>query len=94
MVSRRKYSALLVALISTHKNAEGNTMLSFPASYAGLCRSYFDKAFFDETVFVPFEDLQLPVPKEYDKLLRYMYGEDYMIPAATKPHRTVAYRIV
>ena len=92
-IPRYKYINLLVSLISKHKQACGNVYLSFPASYAGICRSYFDKSYFDETVLVQFEDLKLPVPKEYDKLLKYMYGDDYMTPISTKPHRTVAYII-
>lgn len=92
-ISRKRYSQELVGLIKSHENAEGSVLLSFPASYAGLCRSYFERSFFEETVYVPFENIQVPVPKRYDELLRYMYGDDYMTPAATKPHRTVAYTI-
>ena len=93
MIPRYKFKNLLVSLISKHRQAQGNVYLSFPASYAGICRSYFDKSYFNDTILVQFEDLKLPVPKEYDKLLRYMYGDDYMTPVSTKPHRTVAYRI-
>ena len=91
-ISRKKYSNSLVELIKSHNRADSNILLSFPASYAGLCRSYFDKSFFEETVYVPFENIQVPVPKKYDELLRYMYGDDYMTPAVTKPHRTIAYK--
>lgn len=38
-----------------------------------------DKHYYDETVFVDFEHLKVPVPKEYDKLLTVQYG-DYMTP--------------
>lgn len=38
-----------------------------------------DKRFYDETVFLPFENIQIPVPKEYDKVLTILYG-DYMKP--------------
>ena len=92
-VSRKKYSSELVALIKSHDRAESNIILSFPASYAGLCRSYFNKSYFEETVYVPFESIKVPVPKKYDELLRYMYGEDYMTPTVTKPHRTIAYLV-
>ena len=90
-ISRKKCSQKLVNLIESHKNAISDVVLSFPASYAGLSRSYFDKSYFEETIFVPFENVIVPVPKRYDELLKYMYGDDYMIPASTKPHRTIAY---
>ena len=38
-----------------------------------------DKHFYDETVYVDFEHLKVPAPKEYDKLLTVQYG-DYMTP--------------
>lgn len=38
-----------------------------------------DKHWYDETVYLPFEDIQMPLPKEYDKILRLQYG-DYMTP--------------
>ena len=37
------------------------------------------KEWFLETVELPFENITLPVPKEYDKILTNMFG-DYMIP--------------
>lgn len=38
-----------------------------------------DKHCFDETVYLPFHDMQLPAPKGYDTLLKAVYG-DYMKP--------------
>ena len=38
-----------------------------------------DKEWYSETVYLPFEDVMMPLPKEYDKILRLQYG-DYMIP--------------
>lgn len=40
----------------------------------------FDRHIFDETVWMPFEDLMVPVPKGYDLFLRTQYGDDYMTP--------------
>ncbi|MBR4109643.1 MAG: LicD family protein [Oscillospiraceae bacterium] len=37
-----------------------------------------DKSFFDESVDLPFEDITIPCPKEYDKVLRKQYG-DYTV---------------
>lgn len=35
---------------------------------------------FDETLWMPFENMQVPVPKGYDELLTTQYGADYMTP--------------
>ena len=40
----------------------------------------FDKHIFDDTVWMDFEDMKVPVPKGYDKFLRTQYGDDYMTP--------------
>ena len=39
-----------------------------------------DKHIFDETLFVDFENIKVPIPVGYDKYLRLWYGDDYMIP--------------
>lgn len=38
-----------------------------------------DKHWYDETVYLPFEDVMMPLPKDYDKILTLQYG-DYMTP--------------
>ena len=44
--------------------------------YAEKC--IWDKACFAETLELPFEDIMIPCPKEYDAVLRKQYG-DYMV---------------
>lgn len=39
-----------------------------------------DKHIFDETLWLDFEDMKVPVPARYDELLRIQYGDDYMRP--------------
>lgn len=38
------------------------------------------KDWYRETIYLPFEDIKLPAPIDYDKVLRKQYGDDYMIP--------------
>ena len=38
------------------------------------------KVWFDEVRKVPFENMQISIPKEYHKVLTALYGEEYMIP--------------
>lgn len=44
--------------------------------------TYFDvdKHLFDETIYLDFENLQVPVPKKYDQYLKAEFGDDYMTP--------------
>ncbi|MDD3416997.1 MAG: LicD family protein [Lachnospiraceae bacterium] len=46
----------------------------------------FQKEWYDETILMPFEGMNLRVPKDYDKILTNLYG-DYMTPViSTKGH--------
>ena len=40
----------------------------------------FDKYIFDNTIWMPFENISVPVPAGYEKFLRTQYGDDYMTP--------------
>lgn len=42
-----------------------------------------DKHIFDETVMLPFEHIEVPAPKDYDRFLRSVYGDNYMTPLKT-----------
>lgn len=50
----------------------------------------FDRHIFDQTLWVPFENITVPVPAGYDEFLRTQYGPDYMTPVhAATNHGTV-----
>ena len=38
------------------------------------------KAIIGKTIYVPFEDTELPVPEKYDEYLRHIYGDYMQIP--------------
>lgn len=42
-----------------------------------------DKCIFDDTVMLPFENIEVPAPKDYDGFLRAVYGDSYMTPIQT-----------
>ena len=73
------------------KLPESDILISLPASFAGTKRSIFKHEMLKDVIYLQFEDMNLPCPKNYDALLKYMYGEDYMIPSQTKPSYTKAY---
>lgn len=39
-----------------------------------------DKEYFDEVIYLPFEQMMLPAPAGYAEVLKKEYGEDYMTP--------------
>lgn len=63
-------------LISLYKSKNNGKYL-FDSMGRNITRGAFPKEWLDEVVWVDFEDIKLPVPKEYDKYLTYLYG-DYM----------------
>lgn len=48
-------------------------------SFSGLGFVY-DRDIFNDTVWLDFEDMQVPAPADYYKLLKAQFGENYMIP--------------
>ena len=46
-------------------------------------QSIYNKELFEESVYLPFEDTMLPVPKKYDQWLTQIFG-DYMTPPPVK----------
>lgn len=73
------------------QNNNRGVMICFPTAYAGYSKCIFDSYLFNNWVYLDFEDMKLPAPKQYMELLRYMYGDDYMKPMNTKPNLFQAY---
>ena len=63
-------------LISLHKNMK-NPKYLFDSMGRNVSRGAFPAEWLDEAIWVDFENTKLPIPKEYDKYLKYLYG-DYM----------------
>lgn len=56
-----------------------NSNISFISFYYELERYLRDKHWYDETIYLPFEDIMMPVPIGFDRILTLQYG-DYMKP--------------
>lgn len=39
-----------------------------------------DKSLFDDIVWIPFETIMVPAPRDYDAFLRVVFGDNYMTP--------------
>ena len=61
--------------------SRSNSGLLYDGMGMHLSHGAFPAAWLKEAVEVPFEGYRLPVPKEYDKYLRYSYGDYMKIPA-------------
>ena len=59
--------------LSDHPTIDGDKMIL----HCDLDRL---QTYFDEIIELPFENISIPVPKEYDRVLRIIYSENYMTP--------------
>ena len=59
--------------------AENSDKVSFLSLFHPSHRSLRNKSWYNETDYLYFEGIKVPVPAEYDKLLTFLYG-DYMTP--------------
>lgn len=65
----------------TQYNLKETRNVACPAfDYKQVERESKDREWYNETIWLPFEDIMLPVPKEYDKVLKKLYGDSYMTP--------------
>ena len=83
------YAAYEDELRSVPITPEGQiALLSFYSHYP-VIKTY-QTHWFDKTILMPFENICLPVPMEYDKILTCQYG-DYMTPViAPNEHGNIA----
>lgn len=63
-------------LISLYKNKK-NAQYLFDSMGRNVSRGAFPAKWLDEVIWADFENVKMPIPKEYDKYLTYLYG-DYM----------------
>ncbi len=62
-------------------SAQPTRFVNYPCfSTAAYTRSHRRSAWFAETLYLPFEDIQMPVPIGYKQILALQYGDDYMTP--------------
>lgn len=67
-------------------NGKGNGMISNLAFKYGRDKYMHDKKYFDELIVKKFEDIDILVPKEYDKILSRQYGNYMEYKIGTSMH--------
>lgn len=73
--SKRKIMNRMLEMEASWNKNDGDRYVSF--TEAGMYM--FPKAWFEDYVLMPFENIEVRVPAKYDEYLTYMYG-DYMTP--------------
>ncbi len=62
-------------------NVEGNSKIAVPCFVRDNFKKWTkDKEWYKYTIELPFEEIMMPAPKDYDKVLTAQYGANYMIP--------------
>ena len=71
--------ALLLRIVR-NGDKSGNVVHSFLGGASSFTKNVYPKHFFQDRVELPFEGGMYPVPKDYDGLLRIVYGDYLRIP--------------
>lgn len=65
----------------TKWNAQETQRIACPTfDWRQVARTARKRAWYRETIMLPFEQMELPAPIDYDKVLTALYGADYMTP--------------
>lgn len=76
------------------KEYTGKTNRYYCTSWSPEYPGYqFESQLFDEYVLTDFENLKLYIPKEYDRVLKIEYGDNYMQPIKTHDHEGYAEKL-
>lgn len=75
---RKKYDHYLNKV----QNARGDYYVCYEGDYKE--REIYPKEWFDKTMKIPFEDMMIDIPVEYDKMLTKIYGDYMQLPPEEK----------
>ena len=77
--------------ISAKYNNKGNKRISYIAYSKGKPKHIWEKEWFDEVIRMPFENIEINVPKGYDERLKKEYGDYMKISKAPTAHGEVVF---
>lgn len=75
-----KYTRDIENIYRKYKVSEHERIYFWSSSVYKLESRNIRREWYDETIWLPFEDMMVPAPKRYDELLTCEYGADYMTP--------------
>ena len=76
---RKKMYSKFQQLYSSYSSSPSEYIAMPTLHLSNLLKFRIKKEWYSETVMLPFEDIMIPAPKDYDKVLTEYYG-DYMTP--------------
>lgn len=86
----RGYYLNLIDLVSRKFDWNSSTYVGIPA-WAGSVR-FERREWYDRSIKVPFEDMMITVPSDYDKILTTIYGDYMKLPPEKDRHPTHDYK--
>lgn len=75
----QELSVLYDELQQAYSESEADYVSEMPCLMLGM-DYYLPKNTYEDIIRIPFENIEIPVPKNYDQVLSTKYGEDYMTP--------------
>lgn len=75
----QELSVLYDELQQAYSESEADYVSEMPCLMLGM-DYYLPKNTYEDIIRIPFENIEIPVPKNYDQVLSAKYGEDYMTP--------------
>lgn len=76
----RQLMKLRDTVMGLYKEEEAGELISVSFKQDKESVPRYKKEWFQEIIRMPFESIEVPVPKCYDEILRVSFGEDYMTP--------------
>lgn len=84
----KKLGSQLLQLIDRqskiYSNSKGKIVSYVPENEN--CSKHYKKEWFEKSIQLPFENITLPAPENYDAVLTVMYGSNYMTPVREITH--------
>lgn len=82
---RRQLLVLADQLSSLYHRDESNYVTIIHSNVNNFVK-IMKKEWFEDVVWMPFENTKIPVPQNYDECLKAIYGPKYMVPRRVKVH--------
>ena len=86
MPVKQRLMILTDMFLGMSKETDGDRVAHLPGRRWWMDGQGVDPAWFGEPVYLPFEQMSLPAPHEYEKLLEMSYGKNYMTPLQQPSH--------
>ena len=70
----------LIYIMENNKDIDYEKLICYPLAFRYAKVDTLETNYFDEVVYLDFEDIKIPCPQKYELILKKLYGSDYMTP--------------